>query len=66
VPDDVALVGFDDLVTSQHTDPPLTTVRQPLADMGREMTRMLLATIAGEEPDPVVIMPTELVVRASS
>jgi DNA-binding LacI/PurR family transcriptional regulator len=66
VPDDVALVGFDDLVTSQHTDPPLTTVRQPLADMGREMTRMLLATIAGEEPDPVVIMRTELVVRASS
>jgi DNA-binding LacI/PurR family transcriptional regulator len=66
VPDDVALVGFDDLATSQHTDPPLTTVRQPLADMGREMTRMLLATIAGEEPDPVVIMPTELVVRASS
>ena len=66
VPDDVALVGFDDLVTSQHTDPPLTTVRQPLADMGREMTRMLLATIAGEEPDPVVIMPTELIVRASS
>jgi DNA-binding LacI/PurR family transcriptional regulator len=66
VPDDVALVGFDDLVTSQHTEPPLTTVRQPLADMGREMTTMLLATIAGEEPDPVVIMKTELVVRASS
>jgi DNA-binding LacI/PurR family transcriptional regulator len=66
VPDDVAVVGFDDLPASQHTDPPLTTVRQALEDMGREAIRLLLATIAAQSPDPVVVLPTELVVRASS
>jgi DNA-binding LacI/PurR family transcriptional regulator len=66
VPGDVALVGFDDLEVSRHTHPPLTTVRQPLAELGRAMTALLLATIAGQAPDRAVILATELVVRASS
>jgi DNA-binding LacI/PurR family transcriptional regulator len=68
VPGDVALVGFDDSAIARHMDPPLTSVRQPTEEMGRAMTRALLAEIAGEETDgPVgLVLPTELVERASS
>ena len=45
VPDDVALVGFDDAPLAQHTDPRLTTVRQPVEEMGIAMTRQLLCRI---------------------
>ncbi|WP_103501736.1 MULTISPECIES: LacI family DNA-binding transcriptional regulator [Streptomyces] len=67
VPGDVALVGFDDSAIARHMDPPLTSVRQPTEEMGRAMTRALLAEIAGEAPtSPGLILPTELVRRASS
>jgi DNA-binding LacI/PurR family transcriptional regulator len=46
VPEDVAVVGFDDLAMAPHTVPPLTTVHQPIQALGREMARMLLALIA--------------------
>ena len=67
VPDDVAVVGFDDSIVARHTDPPLTSVRQPLEEMGRTMARLLLDEIA----DPgsgrrAVVLPTELVVRGSA
>ncbi|MGV9374194.1 LacI family DNA-binding transcriptional regulator [Nonomuraea sp. NPDC003707] len=65
VPDEIAVVGFDDVVTARHTHPALTTVRQPIKALGREMTRMLLALIRGEEPTPL-ILPTELVIRESA
>ncbi|MGW0196866.1 LacI family DNA-binding transcriptional regulator [Nonomuraea sp. NPDC003201] len=65
VPDEIAVVGFDDVVTARHTHPTLTTVRQPIKALGREMTRMLLALIRGEEPTPL-ILPTELVIRESA
>ncbi|MFD8235991.1 LacI family DNA-binding transcriptional regulator [Streptomyces sp. NPDC059696] len=67
VPEDVAVIGFDDFPLAQRTDPPLTTVRQPLADIGRAMIRILLEDM--EEPSMAwrhVILRTELVVRASS
>lgn len=67
VPEDVAVAGFDDLPASATTTPPLTTVRQPIAEMGREMARLLLASIA--DPSSAgrrVILATELVARASS
>ncbi len=66
VPDDVAVVGFDDSETARHTDPPLTSVRQPTELMGREMTRMLLTLIEGGSTttDPVIV-PNELVLRGS-
>ncbi len=67
VPDDVALVGFDDSAVARQMDPPLTSVRQPIEEMGRAMARMLLQRI--EEPaaeQPPVTLPTELAVRASS
>ncbi|GHE15165.1 LacI family DNA-binding transcriptional regulator [Streptomyces alanosinicus] len=65
VPDDVAVVGFDDLVVAQVADPPLTTVHQPINAFGREMARMLVALINGQEPTPL-ILPTRLVIRSSS
>jgi DNA-binding LacI/PurR family transcriptional regulator len=67
VPSDVAVIGFDDFDISRYSDPPLTTVRQPIADMGRTMARQLLGLINGEPDLPrSVILPTELVVRESA
>jgi DNA-binding LacI/PurR family transcriptional regulator len=67
VPDDVAVVGFDDSIVARHTDPPLTSVRQPIEEMGRTMTRMLLNEIADPSlPHRHVSLATELVVRDSS
>ncbi|MEV0092778.1 LacI family DNA-binding transcriptional regulator [Streptomyces sp. NPDC050738] len=65
VPGDIAVVGFNDIVTAQHTQPALTTVRQPIEALGREMTRMLVRLINGEQPTPL-ILPTELVIRESA
>jgi DNA-binding LacI/PurR family transcriptional regulator len=65
VPADVAVVGFDDLGIAQRTDPPLTTVHQPIQALGKEMTRMLVDLIAGRERTPI-ILPTRLVRRESA
>jgi DNA-binding LacI/PurR family transcriptional regulator len=65
VPADVAVVGFDDQLIARHTDPPLTTVRQPIRQLGQEMAKMLLSLIDGEQPSPL-ILPTRLIVREST
>ena len=65
IPDDVAIVGFNDVISAGHTEPPLTTVRQPIQSLGREMARMLLALMAGETPSPL-ILPTRLIQRSSA
>ncbi|GGT26334.1 LacI family transcriptional regulator [Streptomyces kurssanovii] len=67
IPEDVAVIGFDDSFIARHTDPPLTTVRQPVEEIGRTIARILLAEIT----DPGarrqhVVLPTELVVRDST
>lgn len=66
VPDDVAVIGFDDVREAQTADPPLTTVRQPIDALGRTMTRMLLARIAGEPVPTRTVLPVELVQRGSA
>ena len=67
IPTDVAVVGFEDSVLAKQTDPPLTTVHQPVEEMGREMARLLLDLIRGDvEPDSSVILDTHLVNRASA
>ena len=67
VPADVAVVGFDDSATARHASPQLTSVHQPVGEMGREMSRLLVARINGEHVQPGgVIMDTHLVVRESS
>ncbi|MFD3657353.1 LacI family DNA-binding transcriptional regulator [Streptomyces sp. NPDC058620] len=67
IPEDIAMIGFDDSSVARHMDPPLTSVRQPTEEMGRTMTRVLLQEIAGPSDDrPRIVLPTELVVRDSS
>jgi DNA-binding LacI/PurR family transcriptional regulator len=66
VPDDVAVVGFDDIQIARYTDPPLTTVRQPIEEIGRTVARQLLRLLAGEQVEASVVLPTELVVREST
>ncbi|MGQ4489938.1 LacI family transcriptional regulator [Streptomyces sp. 372A] len=67
VPGDIAVVGFDDIPMSEHTEPPLTTVRQPTRQMGETAARMLLSHLGGTlAPDTPVVLPTELVVRHSA
>ncbi|UYM26240.1 substrate-binding domain-containing protein [Streptomyces albus] len=67
VPDDVALIGFDDSVIARHSNPPLTSVRQPVEAIGRTMARILLTEIDDPgQPRQHVVLPTELVVRESS
>ncbi|MEU9960103.1 LacI family DNA-binding transcriptional regulator [Streptomyces sp. NPDC050982] len=65
VPEDVAVVGFNDILTARHTQPALTTIHQPIVALGREMTRMLVRVLGGEEPTPL-ILPTDLVIRESA
>ncbi|GJF32133.1 transcriptional regulator [Kitasatospora sp. NE20-6] len=65
VPADVAVVGFDDLPVAEVSHPSLTTVHQPIQALGREVTRMLLALLAGERVDPL-ILPTRLIRRESA
>ncbi|MFH8223078.1 LacI family DNA-binding transcriptional regulator [Streptomyces sp. NPDC018057] len=67
VPHDVAVVGFDDSIVARHIDPPLTSVRQPLEEMGRTMADLLLSEIAQRGTGHrAVVLPTELVVRESA
>ncbi|MBO4206250.1 LacI family DNA-binding transcriptional regulator, partial [Micromonospora echinofusca] len=66
VPDDVSVVGFDDLPEVRWCSPPLTTVRQPLAEMGMLAARTVLRLAHGEKIEsPRVELATELVVRDS-
>ncbi|HEY0476887.1 MAG TPA: LacI family DNA-binding transcriptional regulator [Kofleriaceae bacterium] len=67
VPDDVAIVGFDDAPLAAYADPPLTTIRQPVELLGQEMVRLLLHRLADPEGTPrTIILPTELVTRSSA
>ncbi|MEZ0112793.1 DNA-binding LacI/PurR family transcriptional regulator [Catenulispora sp. EB89] len=66
VPEDVALVGYDDLDVAELTEPPLTTIHQPLPDMARAMVASLLTQIGGEHAPESVVLPNALVVRASA
>ncbi|AJZ85554.1 LacI family DNA-binding transcriptional regulator [Streptomyces antimycoticus] len=67
VPEDVSIVGFDDLPEVRWSAPPLTTVRQPLSDMGKLAARTVLRQARGEEIEsPRVELATQLVVRSST
>jgi LacI family transcriptional regulator len=66
VGDDISVIGFDDIPDAQWTQPPLTTVRQPMREMGKRATRMLLDSINDPDlPQVRVELPTELIVRAT-
>jgi len=66
VPEDVAVVGFDDLREAELTVPQLTTVRQPVADLGRTMAQLLLQRVAGDDPPHATVLPVEVVKRDST
>jgi DNA-binding LacI/PurR family transcriptional regulator/anti-anti-sigma regulatory factor len=65
VPDDVALVGFDDISAARLATPPLTTVRYSFYDQGRRATETLLAQIEGQEVPERTTLPITLMVRQS-
>jgi DNA-binding LacI/PurR family transcriptional regulator len=67
VPDDVAVVGFDDSHAARLADPQLTTVRQPIEEMGRSLARLLLSEVRNPgRRSTSMIVATELIVRESS
>jgi LacI family transcriptional regulator len=67
VPEDISVVGFDDIPAAAQIYPPLTTIRQPMHQMGRSAVNTLLAQIAGIAPaSPQVWLPNELIVRATT
>ena len=67
VPEDVAIVGYDDSPVAATARPPLTSVRQPIEEMGQESARLLLELVDGADRAPRrVILTTELIRRASS
>jgi LacI family transcriptional regulator len=67
VPADVSIVGFDDLPEARWSSPPLTTVRQPLSEMGVLAARTLLRLVRGEEIETLRFeLATQLVVREST
>lgn len=66
VPDDVAVFGFDDLGIAETTDPPLSTVRQPVSEMASAAGRLLQSVLAGEDPGAPVLFSPELTLRESA
>lgn len=67
VPQDISVVGFDDSALMNSTDPPLTTVRQPIEPMGKMVVRYLIDQIEGRpRPTDELLFEPELVLRAST
>ena len=66
VPRDVALVGFEDADVARRTDPPLTTIHQPVEELGRTMAALLIDLIAGRDVVSHVLLDTHLVRRSSA
>jgi LacI family transcriptional regulator len=66
VPEDVSVVGFDDVALAEHFDPPLTTIRVPARGLGEAAGRVLLARLNGEDVVTRLLLPTELIVREST
>lgn len=66
IPDDIAVIGFDDLREASLTTPPLTTIRQPIGELGRTMARLLLQRLDGGEPARATVLPVEVVHRQTA
>lgn len=65
IPTDVAVVGFDDVQFSRYISPPLTTIRAPIEEVGRESVRQLMRLLNSEQAQALTLMRTELVIRES-
>ena len=67
VPHDLSILGFDDIHAARVTDPPLTTICQPLEEMGETAARLLIRLIRGEQPtESHIRFPATLIVRGST
>ncbi len=66
VPEDISLVGFDDLFVASYTQPPLTTLRQPMWHMGMLAIESLFNLMSGNGPANTIRVPAELIVREST
>ena len=66
VPQDVKVIGFDDISISKYMDPPLTTIRQPIYEMGEEAVGMLIDVINNKEMEMSKVLKTELIVRETT
>jgi len=67
VPEDISLVGVDDIEISQHLNPPLTTIHQPLDHLSQQAVEMLIGLIRDEPPpESAVLLEPELIVRRST
>ena len=65
VPQDVAVTGFDDVPVARHLHPPLTTIRQPMQELGARAFEVLYSRISGAEAEPDIVLPVELILRES-
>ena len=65
VPQEVAVVGFDDVPFARYLSPALTTVRAPIEQVGRESVRQLVRLMSGEQAESLTLLRTELVIRES-
>lgn len=66
VPEDVSLVGFDDLPVARYMTPPVTTVRQPMFEIGRAVAASLLSLLGAAAPQPMPAPAVSLSVREST
>jgi LacI family transcriptional regulator len=66
IPEDIALVGFDDIPLARYLNPPLTTVRLPASDLATRASQMLIQLIQGKQPpEKLVLLESQLIVRQS-
>ena len=65
IPDEVAVVGFDDVPLARYMSPPLTTVRAPTEQTGMDAVKQLVHLIRGEPAESITLLPTELIIRNS-
>lgn len=66
IPEDVSLIGFDDIPLAEFLDPPLTTIRVPAVEVGEAVGRALLDRLAGRVDPTRTVLPLELVTRSSA
>jgi LacI family transcriptional regulator len=67
IPEDISFIGFDDIQLASYTEPTLTTVRQPIYEMGTTAISLLVELIEGKKEEPLKVeLPTQLIIRESS
>src|SRR2546430_5927227 len=64
-PQDVAVTGFDDVPVARHLHPPLTTIRQPMQELGAMAFDVLYSKISTGKGEPDVVLPVQLIIRES-